>query len=133
MSSTTYPLGGSAEEHAAALLSADDLANRLRDIAPDMGCYLIEAHTREPDYQEAFWGDHYGRLVNIKRRVDLSDIFWCPVQFVQLSRTGYSASCSKESRNVCVHARQVAVNMDVARIRRKSNRIGHSDHTIGLG
>lgn len=68
MSSTTYPLGGSAEEHAAALLSADDLANRLRDTAPDMGCYLIEAHTREPDYQEAFWGDHYGRLVNIKKQ-----------------------------------------------------------------
>jgi len=34
---------------------------------------------REPDFQKAFWGDHYRKLLNIKRRIDPLGIFWCPV------------------------------------------------------
>ena len=31
----------------------------------------------EPDYQEAFWGSNYPRLLSIKRKVDPLDVFWC--------------------------------------------------------
>ncbi|KAH9883436.1 hypothetical protein F4778DRAFT_766808 [Xylariomycetidae sp. FL2044] len=31
----------------------------------------------EPDWQHAFWGDNYRRLLQIKRRVDPVDVLWC--------------------------------------------------------
>jgi hypothetical protein len=57
----------------------DNLSAVLREQAPDMGNYVNEANVNEPDYQQAFWGDHYAKLLAIKRRVDPSDVFWCPV------------------------------------------------------
>ncbi|KAF2669352.1 hypothetical protein BT63DRAFT_479205 [Microthyrium microscopicum] len=44
----------------------------LRELAPDSGIYL-----NEPDFQEAFWGTNYPRLLEIKREVDLEDVLWC--------------------------------------------------------
>jgi hypothetical protein len=58
---------------------ADKLSAVLREQAPDMGNYVNEASVIEPDYQQASWGDHYAELLAIKRRVDPSDVFWCPV------------------------------------------------------
>ena len=31
----------------------------------------------EPDWQNAFWGSKYGRLLAIKRRVDPTNLFVC--------------------------------------------------------
>jgi berberine-like enzyme len=52
--------------------------NKIRQLAPDMGAYMNEAHSYEPDWQRTFWGSHYPRLLNIKKEVDPTDVFWCP-------------------------------------------------------
>ncbi|KAH8600686.1 hypothetical protein B0O99DRAFT_589582 [Bisporella sp. PMI_857] len=49
----------------------------LRELAPDMGAYINEADANEPNFQQAFWGDNYPRLLAIKRRVDPTDLLWC--------------------------------------------------------
>jgi len=49
----------------------------LRKLAPDMGSYQNEANAYEPDFQQAFWGRNYPRLLDIKRSVDPDDVFWC--------------------------------------------------------
>jgi hypothetical protein len=49
----------------------------LREMAPDSGAYVNEADPYEPDFQHAFWGDNYERLLEIKRKVDPDDVFWC--------------------------------------------------------
>jgi hypothetical protein len=49
----------------------------LRRLAPDMGAYVNEADPNEPNWQEAFWGSNYPRLLDIKRRVDPDDVLWC--------------------------------------------------------
>ncbi|KAI0372488.1 FAD-binding domain-containing protein [Pilatotrama ljubarskyi] len=56
-------------------LEAD--ARALRKIAPDSGVYWNEASVFEPDYQQAFWGSHYGRLVGIKRKYDPDHLLDC--------------------------------------------------------
>ncbi|TVY19635.1 FAD-linked oxidoreductase ZEB1 [Lachnellula arida] len=48
-----------------------------RKLAPDTGAYVNEADVNEPNFQQAFWGDHYPRLLSIKKAVDLTDVFWC--------------------------------------------------------
>ena len=49
----------------------------LRKLAPDTGAYVNEADPHEPDFQHAFWGDNYKRLLKIKRNVDPDDVLWC--------------------------------------------------------
>jgi len=44
-----------------------------------MGCYVNEANIDEPSYQQALWGDHYDRLLQIKRQIDPHGVFWCQV------------------------------------------------------
>lgn len=36
-----------------------------------------QANLYEPDFQHAFWGTNYARLLAIKRMVDPEDVFWC--------------------------------------------------------
>lgn len=50
-----------------------------RDIAPVSeggGAYLNEASVEEPDWQESFYGGHYPRLSEIKRKWDPDDVFY---------------------------------------------------------
>ncbi|KAF2093309.1 FAD-binding domain-containing protein [Rhizodiscina lignyota] len=54
-----------------------NLSAALRELAPDTGSYLNEANSYEPDFQDAFWGSNYPRLLEIKRKVDPGDVFWC--------------------------------------------------------
>lgn len=49
----------------------------LKDLTPDSGSYLNEAYPYEDDWQKAFWGDNYERLLSIKKTVDPEDVFWC--------------------------------------------------------
>jgi len=44
---------------------------------PDAGSYANEADYFEPNWQQSFWGEHYGRLLQIKRRVDPDGLFQC--------------------------------------------------------
>jgi Berberine and berberine like len=56
-----------------------NLTQALRNLAPHMGCYVNEADANEPNYEQAFWGDHYPRLLAIKEKVDPHGVMWCKV------------------------------------------------------
>jgi hypothetical protein len=47
----------------------------LRAAAPGAGAYVNECDFFQPDWQRAFWGDHYPRLLAIKRRYDPTGLF----------------------------------------------------------
>ncbi|MCO5585733.1 hypothetical protein L7F22_039669 [Adiantum nelumboides] len=49
----------------------------LRDLSPGSGCYLNEADVNEPNWQNAFYGQHYSRLKTIKERLDPQGLFTC--------------------------------------------------------
>lgn len=47
----------------------------IRAATPGAGTYCNEADYFEPDWQQAFWGTNYDRLMAIKRKVDPDNIF----------------------------------------------------------
>jgi len=47
----------------------------IRDATPGAGTYAAEADYFEPDWQQAFWGPNYDRLLSIKRQVDPDNLF----------------------------------------------------------
>ena len=47
----------------------------LRVVAPDTGAYVNECDYFQTDWQKAFWGPNYSRLLQIKRRYDPDGIF----------------------------------------------------------
>jgi len=49
----------------------------IRDATPGAGTYVNETDYFEPDWQQAFWGENYPRLLAIKRKVDPDGMFWC--------------------------------------------------------
>ncbi|KUJ14021.1 FAD-binding domain-containing protein [Mollisia scopiformis] len=51
----------------------------LRQLVPDSGAYINEAYWDEPDFQRAFWGSNYERLLDIKKAVDPDDVLWCHI------------------------------------------------------
>jgi FAD/FMN-containing dehydrogenase len=65
------------DEKAVALQELEAQTAALRRLAPSAGCYSNEASTTEPDFQNAFWGSNYERLLQVKRQVDPDDVFWC--------------------------------------------------------
>ncbi|KAK3723035.1 hypothetical protein LTR37_002181 [Vermiconidia calcicola] len=60
-------------------LLTDVYMDALRELAPETGSPLNEGDVDEPDFQNAYWGSNYDRLLEIKRRVDPTDVFWCAV------------------------------------------------------
>ncbi|RDL34461.1 FAD binding-containing protein [Venustampulla echinocandica] len=48
------------------------------DVSPGAGCYLNEADVAEPNWQQAFYGDNYKRLLRIKKDRDPWGLFWMP-------------------------------------------------------
>jgi FAD/FMN-containing dehydrogenase len=49
----------------------------LRAATPGAGSYVNETDYFEPDWQRSFWGDHYPRLLAIKRTYDPTGLFSC--------------------------------------------------------
>lgn len=52
--------------------------NELVRLTPDSGSYFNEADILEPDWRASFWGEHYPRLLSIKKAVDPWGLFWAP-------------------------------------------------------
>jgi hypothetical protein len=48
----------------------------LRIAAPETGAYVNECDYFQSDWQKAFWGSNYSRLLEIKRRYDPDGIFF---------------------------------------------------------
>ncbi|KAG8919912.1 hypothetical protein FRC02_001291 [Tulasnella sp. 418] len=46
-------------------------------IGPGAGAYFNEADPYEPNWKEVFWGNHYNRLLRLKRSIDPQNIFTC--------------------------------------------------------
>ncbi|HEY3799776.1 MAG TPA: FAD-binding protein [Caulobacteraceae bacterium] len=60
--------------HAHAARVADAM-REVRAVAPDTGAYVNECDYFQPDWQRAFWGPHYQRLLAVKRRYDPTGLF----------------------------------------------------------
>ncbi len=48
----------------------------LKALREQPACYLNETDYFEPDWQTAFWGDHYARLLQVKERYDPGGLFF---------------------------------------------------------
>lgn len=53
-----------------------DILGPLRQVSPNGGSYGNEADIAEPDWQSAFWGRNYPRLLKIKTQVDPTGLFY---------------------------------------------------------
>lgn len=62
-----------ARRSAAAIRRAMD---EMRRVAPHGGAYVSESDYFQADWQRAFWGDHYARLLSVKQRHDPGGLFF---------------------------------------------------------
>ena len=70
-----YPFDATME--AQQLKQLNGFVTALTELAPNMGAYVNEADPFQEGYHEVFWGANYPRLLDIKRRCDPTDVFWC--------------------------------------------------------
>jgi FAD/FMN-containing dehydrogenase len=74
-----YPgVPGHEPDPAAAAVGARSVTQAMaaiRPVSPDSGSYVNESDFFEEDWQRSYWGDHYPRLVEIKRRYDPDNAF----------------------------------------------------------
>ncbi|KAH8894749.1 hypothetical protein GQ53DRAFT_858410 [Thozetella sp. PMI_491] len=49
-----------------------------RAVTPGSGAYMNEGDPGEPNWQQSFYGDLYGKLLGIKRQRDPWGLFWAP-------------------------------------------------------
>ncbi|MFC4891738.1 FAD-binding protein [Pseudofrancisella aestuarii] len=49
----------------------------IKSLAPNAGTYVNEADYFEPNWQQAFWGDNYSKLFQIKQKYDPNGLFYC--------------------------------------------------------
>src|SRR5216683_1266253 len=54
-----------------------DAMKVIRDATPGAGSYVNETDYFEPDWQQAFWGENYQRLSEIKQKYDPDGLFFC--------------------------------------------------------
>lgn len=55
-----------------------EISNLYDEIAgPESGAYINEANPYEPEWERVFWGTKYERLLEIKRRIDPTNLFVC--------------------------------------------------------
>jgi FAD/FMN-containing dehydrogenase len=72
MSSLPY-FSQQARQHARAV---DDATAELKRIAPEAGSYVSESNYFNNDWQQAFWGANYPRLLATKRKYDPDGLFF---------------------------------------------------------
>lgn len=60
----------------AAAKAIDQCMGRLRAVAGQTGSYVNETNYFQKEWQQAFWGDNYSRLAEIKRRYDPDGLFF---------------------------------------------------------
>lgn len=72
------------ESHKPDVAKARDVAgkvkaagNILRQATPESGSYVNEASYTEPNWQQSFWGDNYGKLFEIKKKYDPHNVLSC--------------------------------------------------------
>ncbi len=53
--------------------------NQIRQATPEGGSYINEGDIEEPEWQEAFFGNNYARLVEVKTSWDPWNLFYTPV------------------------------------------------------
>jgi FAD/FMN-containing dehydrogenase len=51
----------------------------IEKVTPDAGAYINEADFQQPDWQDVFYGQNYGRLLAIKKSYDPKGLFWNPI------------------------------------------------------
>lgn len=51
-------------------------AQALREISPEGGAYVNEAWDKHPNYKQTFWGRHYPKLLDIKKKYDPDFVFF---------------------------------------------------------
>lgn len=51
----------------------------IEQATPGMGTYVNEGDFRQPDWQQAFYGINYDRLLSIKQSWDPEGLFYCGV------------------------------------------------------
>ncbi|KAL3422016.1 FAD binding domain-containing protein [Phlyctema vagabunda] len=60
--------------------ASEDLTNNLmqqwRDVSPTAGAYMSEADISEPNFQQAFYGSNYDRLLTIKQKYDPKGVLY---------------------------------------------------------
>ncbi|HUN57770.1 MAG TPA: FAD-binding oxidoreductase [Candidatus Binataceae bacterium] len=66
----------SVEEGRQAAQRIDQCVNQLRSVAPHGGAYVSESNFFEKDWQHAYWGSNYPRLIEIKRKYDPEGLFF---------------------------------------------------------
>ena len=54
-----------------------EILEPLKKLSPGGGAYFNEAHYGEPDWETTFFGENYGRLLQIKNRYDPTHMFDC--------------------------------------------------------
>ncbi|HLL24748.1 MAG TPA: FAD-binding protein, partial [Kofleriaceae bacterium] len=64
-------------EAARAKASVSAAMRVIRAATPNSGSYVNETDYFEPDWQRSFWGNHYPRLLAIKRKYDPQGVFTC--------------------------------------------------------
>ncbi|KAH9870938.1 hypothetical protein J1614_006510, partial [Plenodomus biglobosus] len=47
-----------------------------RDVSPGGGSYINEGDAQDWGWKQGFFGEHYGRLWHVKKRVDPAGVFW---------------------------------------------------------
>jgi hypothetical protein len=51
-------------------------AAELRKVAPDAGAYVAESSFFQPEWQRAYWGSNYSKLLAIKKKYDPQGLFF---------------------------------------------------------
>ena len=81
MHSTIFPpgvRGGSAQAVKASQARLKPYMDKIRAVTPTGGSYVNEGDVEEPNWQQAFYGASYARLLEIKKLRDPWGLFWAP-------------------------------------------------------